>query len=273
MQALEAEVKRLEGELATARQAESVLETQKQENLQLKETIDRMRFDLEEAKNNATNAGKGHGRTATSNSSAEGTLSRNLGDEINRRLLDAQTVSEEENDDDNAGESDVETVVTIQRTRVRAAASFVPGAVADQQKVGSRKPSSSNPKASGSASVPTVQIEEEVREYADAGTVTEPVRILPIEEAGEASEESHAGPSSVSSPTIPQDHPPAYTAKPDTISEQEVLERCHPRATGSDVDAEEEYYALVGALGVRCNVLEEEMKLQKADRVKRGLGE
>jgi hypothetical protein len=121
MQALEAEVKRLEGELATARQAESVLETQKQENLQLKETIDRMRFDLEEAKNNAVNAGKGHGRTATTNSSVEGTLSRNLGDEINRKLLDAQAVAEDDagDEDTGEGEGDVETVVTIQRTRVR----------------------------------------------------------------------------------------------------------------------------------------------------------
>lgn len=115
MQALEAEVKRLESELATARRAESVLEIQKQENLQLKETIDRMRFDLEEAKNNAANAGKGHGRTATSNSSVEGTMSRNLGDEISRRLQDAQAVPEEE---DEEGDSYIETVVTTQRTRV-----------------------------------------------------------------------------------------------------------------------------------------------------------
>lgn len=125
MQALEAEVKRLEGELATARQAESVLETQKQENLQLKETIDRMRFDLEEAKNNAVNAGKGHRRTATTNSSVEGTLSRNLGDEINRRLQDAQAVTEgDDGGEEKEGGSDVETVVTIQRTRVRAIVSW-----------------------------------------------------------------------------------------------------------------------------------------------------
>ena len=144
---------------------------------------------------------------------------------------------------------------------------------ADVQKIGGRKTSNSNPTASGSATLPAIQIEEEEREYTDAGTITEPVRILPIEEEGEATEVSEAGPSSASSPAIPQDHPPAYSAKPDIVSEQEVLDRCHPRAVGLDADAEQDYDTLVGALGVRCHVIEEEMKAQKADRAKRGLGE
>lgn len=144
---------------------------------------------------------------------------------------------------------------------------------ADVQKIGGRKTSNSNPTASGSATLPAIQIEEEEREYTDAGTITEPVRILPIEEEGEATEVSEAGPSSASSPAIPQDHPPAYSAKPDSVSEQEVLDRCHPRAVGLDADAEQDYDTLVGALGVRCHVIEEEMKAQKADRAKRGLGE
>lgn len=111
---MESEIKRLESDLNTARQAEGYLETQKQENLQLKETIDRMRFDLEEARAAATNA-TGHTRGPTS-SSGPATLSRNLGDELHRRLLDAERVREEAVEED--AEEYVETVVTTQRTRV-----------------------------------------------------------------------------------------------------------------------------------------------------------
>ena len=42
------------------------------------------------------------------------TLSRNLGDELNRRLIDAERAKQESED----GESIVETIVTTQRTRV-----------------------------------------------------------------------------------------------------------------------------------------------------------
>lgn len=110
MQELEAEVKRLETEVTVARKAESILEIQKQENLQLKETIDRMRFDLDEARAVAASGKPTHTRGSTAGS-AGGTMSRNLGDEINRRLLDAQAVEEEE-------DTFVETVVTTRRQRV-----------------------------------------------------------------------------------------------------------------------------------------------------------
>jgi hypothetical protein len=113
---LESEVKRLEQDLRVARQAESHLEAQKQENLQLKETIDRMRFDLEEAR--SQNAAHGHSRGATS--SAAGTMSRNLGAEISRRLFEAEDNEiPKEEEEGNATEDDyVETVVTTHRTRV-----------------------------------------------------------------------------------------------------------------------------------------------------------
>jgi hypothetical protein len=65
-----------------------------------------MRFELDEAKTTA----QGHSRGVTGSSGAP-TLSRNLGAEISRRLVEAE-VSEEDED------SYVETVVTRQRTRV-----------------------------------------------------------------------------------------------------------------------------------------------------------
>lgn len=113
---LEAEIKRVQIELTTARRAEGYLETQKQENLQLKETIDRMKFDLDEARAAATK-GIGHVRGPTG-SSGPATLSRNLGDELHRRLLDAEPREETEGVDEDDAEDYVETVVTTQRTRV-----------------------------------------------------------------------------------------------------------------------------------------------------------
>nr|XP_019005016.1 uncharacterized protein I203_01860 [Kwoniella mangroviensis CBS 8507]OCF68477.1 hypothetical protein I203_01860 [Kwoniella mangroviensis CBS 8507] len=145
VQALESEVKRLESDLSVARQAESHLDVQKQENLALKETIDRMRFDLDEARAQAANAAGSSGhRVQASGSSAGGTLSRNLGDELSRRLLDAQKLEEESDE----GEV-VETVVTTQRTRKKGTRTTgQAGTLSEEQ--------------------PLIRIEEGIREYADA---------------------------------------------------------------------------------------------------------
>lgn len=60
--------------------------------------------------------GSGHTRGPTT-SSGPATLSRNLGDELHRRLLDAEKIREEAEDEVEEDEY-VETVVTTQRTRV-----------------------------------------------------------------------------------------------------------------------------------------------------------
>ena len=135
----------------------------------------------------------------------------------------------------------------------------------------SRKPSSSDPQA-GDASQ-AAQVGEGIQEYADVGTLTEPVRVRPILE-DEEDETVKAGPSTIlTTPTIPQDHPPAYTADADPINEQEVLDRAHPRRHGRDGVVEEEYDLLVDNLGVRCSVLEEALRLKKEDREKKGLSQ
>lgn len=67
----------LEEELAIAQQAHAQLDEQKQENLMLKETIDRMRFDLDEMRSAATHAAAGSGH-----SSAANTMSKSLGAEL-----------------------------------------------------------------------------------------------------------------------------------------------------------------------------------------------
>ncbi|OXG46619.1 hypothetical protein C355_05420 [Cryptococcus neoformans Th84] len=236
IQALEDEIKRLEADLSRARQAESHLQVQKQENLALRETIDRMRFDLDEARAAAALAGGGAGRgigSATA-SSAGGTISRNLGDELGRRLMAVERVEEEEMED-----GFVETIVTTQRMR----------------KVGGRSAQSTNSTSEG----PAARIEEGIREYIDASTATD----------------------SALHETISSE-PPAYTAEPPPINSDQILQRAHPRdhkrlealsKSGETIaEGEEEYEALVDALGVRCTILENEVKMKKLKSAKHGGG-
>lgn len=74
----------LEEELAIAQQAHAQLDEQKQENLMLKETIDRMRFDLDEMRSAATHAAAGSGH-----SSAANTMSKSLGAELMGKMGDS----------------------------------------------------------------------------------------------------------------------------------------------------------------------------------------
>ena len=68
----------LEGELSIAQQAHAQLDEQKQENLMLKETIDRMRFDMDEMRNNAASTATG----GSGQSSRMSTMSKSLGAEL-----------------------------------------------------------------------------------------------------------------------------------------------------------------------------------------------
>ncbi|KAI9454398.1 hypothetical protein BJY52DRAFT_729492 [Lactarius psammicola] len=75
-EAYEERIVLLEQDLALAQQAQTSLDEQKQENLMLKETIDRMRFDMDELRATlAPSAGSG-------TSSAPGSVSRSLGAEL-----------------------------------------------------------------------------------------------------------------------------------------------------------------------------------------------
>lgn len=94
----------------------------------------------------------------------------------------------------------------------------------------------------------------------DVGTITDP---LPPSEP----EEAVAGPSSSKAIIVPAiDEPPAYTKVPPPPTEAEILLHAHPRNSevGDEVD-NEDYESLVDHLGVRCTVLEAELR-------KRGVG-
>jgi hypothetical protein len=115
--ASEIRVSQLEEELIAMRAAEGNLDLQKAENMLLKETIDRLRFELDELSNAvATGSTTGH-------SSVVGTLSKSLGAEMARSMqehfdsLDRhedEGVVEGDSGEETEGE-EIQTIITRKR--------------------------------------------------------------------------------------------------------------------------------------------------------------
>ena len=112
-------LKGMEEELQAAQKAQAALDEQKQENMMLKETIDRLRFDMDEMRAHA-----GSGLSASGGASAKSTLSKSLGAEL-MKLQDAGWAKEEatpegstepeqenEEDEDSEDEDVVQTIIT-----------------------------------------------------------------------------------------------------------------------------------------------------------------
>jgi chromosome segregation ATPase len=121
--AYEARVQSLEDELAAAHEAFAALNDQKQENLMLKETIDRLRYEMDELRTNAASAQ----RPGSGASSRQASLSRSLGEEMRRGLFglnddqdpddsiaEVETIVNEE-DEDTEGETEIQTIITRKR--------------------------------------------------------------------------------------------------------------------------------------------------------------
>jgi len=95
----------LENELAIAQQAHAQLDEQKQENLLLKETIDRMRFDMDEMRSSAAPVTGGSGQSSTAN-----TMSKSLGAELLGKMKGGWGMEDEEEDArEEEGDVSVET--------------------------------------------------------------------------------------------------------------------------------------------------------------------
>ncbi|KAF5374495.1 hypothetical protein D9615_009115 [Tricholomella constricta] len=125
----EARIVQLENELSVAQQAHAQLDEQKQENLLLKETIDRMRFDMDEMRNNAVAATGGSGQSSATNS-----VSKSLGAELLGKMrggwgMDAeeeQVVEEElsnvsievDDGEETEGEDVIQTIITRKKRKV-----------------------------------------------------------------------------------------------------------------------------------------------------------
>ncbi|GBE87960.1 predicted protein [Sparassis crispa] len=133
----------LESDLAVAQQAQSQLDEQKQENMMLKETIDRMRFDMDELRNTA---GSHLHQGSSGSSSAHGTLSKSLGAELLGKLrweMDDQEkedseassdLSHLEDEDETEGEDVVQTIITRTKRKVASRAKTIETVKVDEVK-------------------------------------------------------------------------------------------------------------------------------------------
>lgn len=123
----ESRIAALEAELELAQQAHAQLEEQKQENLMLKETIDRMRFEMDEMRSLHGGSGAGAGG-GSQGGSQQGSVSKSLGAELLGKIgkqwgMDEDEESEdeglEEGEDTEGEEEDViERIITRKKRRV-----------------------------------------------------------------------------------------------------------------------------------------------------------
>ncbi|GAA6035917.1 hypothetical protein JCM8097_005162 [Rhodosporidiobolus ruineniae] len=119
---LQQHINKLEADLNIARQAQDSLDDQKQENLLLKETIDKLRFEIDEMRSNARKSqflDSSVSPASPAKSLAE-SLSRSLGREISSQLA-AQEDSESESDEgeETAGEDEVDDIIVTTHRRIK----------------------------------------------------------------------------------------------------------------------------------------------------------
>ncbi|TDL25535.1 hypothetical protein BD410DRAFT_813313 [Rickenella mellea] len=133
---LEAHLATVEAQLTIAREAQVQLEEQKQENLMLKETIDRMRFDMDELRTKAEGAAMSTGGSSAG-TSIQGSISKSLGEELMRMNKgrwvgneedegvvedDDDTPADETEGQDTEGEDVIQTIITRKKKKVASRA-------------------------------------------------------------------------------------------------------------------------------------------------------
>lgn len=162
----------VESELSIAQQAQTQLDEQKQENMMLKETIDRMRFDMDELRNSAHGLEKGGSGTA----SAHGSISKSLGAELLSKMNGKWDLEDEDEDsqpnsleleaedEDTEGEDYVQTIITRTKRVGQRIVLFgqSDNVYANLQKVASR-----------AKKLETLRLDE-TTEYSDTGTQHDP---------------------------------------------------------------------------------------------------
>lgn len=119
--AVEMRLDQLEAELISLRTVEGDLDLQKAENLLLKETIDRLRFEIDEISN--ANAA---GNPGTAPASHTGTISKSWGAELARSMQEQidderpeedEGIAESHSGDSTEGEEEMQTIITRKRVR------------------------------------------------------------------------------------------------------------------------------------------------------------
>lgn len=119
----EASIQQLEKELAATRAAQLSLDEQKQENAMLKETIDRLRFDLDDLRLTKTQQSQGSSRPGSMFNSLDPSMSRTLANEIKRQFAEKENEKEEEETEEPERESEddefVETIIKRRKVRLQ----------------------------------------------------------------------------------------------------------------------------------------------------------
>ncbi|KAJ7081877.1 hypothetical protein B0H15DRAFT_940416 [Mycena belliarum] len=285
----------MEEELAVAQQAHAQLDEQKQENMLLKETIDRMRFDLDEMRSSSTGAGGSSGQ-----SSAANTVSKSLGAELLGKMKGwggMESESEEEpdeeeaamssgtaapDDDDTEGEDVIQTIITRKKRKVASRANKIETRTFEELKEYSD--SSTQYEAHLFLVSHKTQTDSEPKILTASATMqTDPEPVVALPPAPNTSEmeiqtepEPEPEPvepkasTSVPAPT-PTDAPPAYkqVLSPEEQEEHDwrvtvaTLKKYHPGARveegvpgGISLDALEDWRALKEELGVSCLVVD-----------------
>ncbi|GAA5837378.1 hypothetical protein JCM9279_005668 [Rhodotorula babjevae] len=192
---LQQAIARLEADLADARRAQDSLDDQKQENLLLKETIDKLRFEIEEMRSvgrksgflDGGSAGPG-GAFASPRKTLDDSINKSLGREIASQMA-AQQENEmsEQEEQDTAGEDDVDDFIVTTRRRIKKRG-----------------------KKSGAAAEPTVTHVETSVSVCDADIQTDPVssREMTIQTDLSAVADDLVKASEVKPEVIPVDAPP-----------------------------------------------------------------
>ncbi|KAH7100706.1 hypothetical protein BKA62DRAFT_619610, partial [Auriculariales sp. MPI-PUGE-AT-0066] len=255
----EATIQSLEQELQSTRQAQEALAEQKQENMVLRETIDRMRFDLDELRSTKSLAGAGSSRPGSIAGTINASMSRSLANELKAQLaeLEEQEKEEDEVEDTERG-SDDEFVETIIKRRKKVARKSLSG-------------------------VPATGIQEELKEYADEGTQFGPQEYttsssaqtdpLPVPAPRASSSIQTDRPPTpepvivmkeVEVPAPAPPAPPPYEALNDEERQRigdEVISRWHPGLAAAGVhgvtsDAVREWANLKRELGFECAAID-----------------
>jgi hypothetical protein len=293
---LENQIKLLEQSLQRARASEDELDTQKQDNIMLKETIDRLRFELDELR-----ASHAQEMASLSGSSAPNsrppTLSRSLGSEFQRGMLRQATiregVSQEDRDranvEDDAGEEIYHTTIIKKRVRHSLSVHFVSNA--SMQVPGGKAKKGDAVQYTSILDYVDVMTQYDSEEFhSDAFAQTDPpkkvlrvaaeVQTDPEDKSSRGSELSQeeerlAASTSTAHPRLfyqnlhPWDEPPSYalseleqsTTREDCAA-LDVLRKWHgvkvlgPLSQGVSHDTLEDWAALKKELGVECAVID-----------------
>ncbi|PVF95565.1 hypothetical protein CPB86DRAFT_776198 [Serendipita vermifera] len=257
----EEQIKQLQTELAKANQVHADYLAQKQENVILKETIDRLRFDLDDLRSaHAAESSKG-GSSAPG--SAMASLSRTLGSELLRRL----NPHEEEGGDESDSETTVDETVEEKVQNTDGDEAVIQTIITRKRKIVGKSHRGAPSQETHLVDAGTQYESELFKRICGVQTDTED-DYKPIASTSRAGMQVKVEPPSPSSRLLqlPRDDPPSYQLSELEQSGEETLEilrKWHgvkvlgPLPGGISREAIEDWHTLKRELGIKCPIIEE----------------